>query len=432
MTDRRRNLFVLLLVARADRRLARSSSRRSRRKLGLDLKGGVQLVYQGKPTAAAEGRHAEAIDRALDIMRERVDAFGVAEPEIQRAGTDQIDGRPARRQERRARGAAGRHDRPAVLLRLGDERPRAENCKTDPTNADGHAAARRPARPAGCRSTTRSSARRKCTPATNTGRRRPTAALLPRSTTGTKKPFARPERRPTDLTRRARRRASAPARGTPRSSRSARARSSCAAEKASAKQGPADALLRPARPPGAVAARTSRTRSRTSTSGRGNGSRSSRSTSPTRAARRSRRSRARSPSAARTTRCPAATRRQRLPALRDRARQRARLGRRTSTTSENPDGIDGSNGARSPGGFTIQSAQDLAKMLKIGALPIKLELISRSQVSATLGKQALTRASIAGLVGLRDRRALPARLLPRPRPDRGRARSASTRSTSSR
>src|SRR3954467_9235891 len=66
---------------------------------------------------------------------------------------------------------------------------------------------------------------------------------------------------------------------------------------------------------------------------------------------------------------------------------------------ENPDGIDGQNGAQISGGFTIQSAQDLAKLLKIGALPLRLQLISRSQVSATLGKQALHQGLIAGLAG---------------------------------
>src|SRR5207244_3587996 len=37
---------------------------------------------------------------------------------------------------------------------------------------------------------------------------------------------------------------------------------------------------------------------------------------------------------------------------------------------------------------------------KSGALPIKLELISESQVSATLGKQALNQGLFAGLAGL--------------------------------
>ena len=85
---------------------------------------------------------------------------------------------------------------------------------------------------------------------------------------------------------------------------------------------------------------------------------------------------------------------------------------------ENPDGIDGSTGAQISGGFTITSAQDLAKILQIGALPIKLELISRSQVSATLGAQALDQGLAAGIAGLADRRAVPDRLLPRARPDR--------------
>jgi SecD/SecF fusion protein len=65
-----------------------------------------------------------------------------------------------------------------------------------------------------------------------------------------------------------------------------------------------------------------------------------------------------------------------------------------------PDGITGGGGADITGGFTIQSAQDLATQLRLGALPIKLKLISESQVSATLGKQALHQGLIAGAVGL--------------------------------
>jgi SecD/SecF fusion protein len=65
-----------------------------------------------------------------------------------------------------------------------------------------------------------------------------------------------------------------------------------------------------------------------------------------------------------------------------------------------PDGINGDNGADITGGFSIQSAQDLANQLRLGALPIKLKLISESQVSATLGQQALNQGLIAGLAGL--------------------------------
>ena len=65
-----------------------------------------------------------------------------------------------------------------------------------------------------------------------------------------------------------------------------------------------------------------------------------------------------------------------------------------------PDGISGGNGADITGGFTIQSAQDLATQLRLGALPIRLKLISESQVSATLGNQALHQGLLAGLAGL--------------------------------
>ncbi|WP_445150601.1 protein translocase subunit SecD [Baekduia sp. Peel2402] len=66
---------------------------------------------------------------------------------------------------------------------------------------------------------------------------------------------------------------------------------------------------------------------------------------------------------------------------------------------QNPDGIDGENGSQISGSFTIKSAQRLATLIKTGALPIKLELISQSQVSATLGQQALNDGLVAGIVG---------------------------------
>jgi SecD/SecF fusion protein len=69
--------------------------------------------------------------------------------------------------------------------------------------------------------------------------------------------------------------------------------------------------------------------------------------------------------------------------------------------AENPDGIDGRTGAQISGGFnSIQDAQDLATVLQIGALPINLKLISQSQVSATLGEQALDEGLRAGIIGL--------------------------------
>ncbi len=65
-----------------------------------------------------------------------------------------------------------------------------------------------------------------------------------------------------------------------------------------------------------------------------------------------------------------------------------------------PDGLGSSGGSEISGGFTITSAQSLAEELRLGALPIKLVKISESQVSSTLGAQALHNGLIAGLVGL--------------------------------
>src|SRR5207237_10610905 len=64
-----------------------------------------------------------------------------------------------------------------------------------------------------------------------------------------------------------------------------------------------------------------------------------------------------------------------------------------------PEAIDATNGSEISGGFTINSAQELANELQSGALPIRLELISNSQVSATLGKAALNEGLVAGLAG---------------------------------
>jgi len=69
--------------------------------------------------------------------------------------------------------------------------------------------------------------------------------------------------------------------------------------------------------------------------------------------------------------------------------------------AENPDGIDGRTGAQISGGFNgIGEAQDLASFLQRGALPINLTLISQSQVSATLGSEALDQGIKAGIIGL--------------------------------
>src|SRR5437764_343802 len=89
MSDRQRNGFILLLVAGL---IAVSAvvMLSMKTQLGLDLKGGVELVYQGLPTKQQPVVTQDALQRAVDIMRERVDQLGVSEPEIQRSGANQI------------------------------------------------------------------------------------------------------------------------------------------------------------------------------------------------------------------------------------------------------------------------------------------------------------------------------------------------------
>jgi SecD/SecF fusion protein len=89
MTNRTRNLsilgIVLLLLAAAGFVIATKATR-----LGLDLKGGTELVYQGQPTPQVPTITPQALDDALETIRKRTDALGVSEPEIQRSGRDQI------------------------------------------------------------------------------------------------------------------------------------------------------------------------------------------------------------------------------------------------------------------------------------------------------------------------------------------------------
>ncbi len=89
MTDRRRNAFILLVVAGLIALSAVMITTKKTR-LGLELKGGVQLTYQARPTAQSKV-DPESIERAISIMRKRVDQLGVAQPEIQSSGGDEID-----------------------------------------------------------------------------------------------------------------------------------------------------------------------------------------------------------------------------------------------------------------------------------------------------------------------------------------------------
>src|SRR5689334_7969694 len=58
---------------------------------GLDLQGGMHLALEIDQSKAGTGLNvSEAIDRALKVVRMRINEFGVSEPVVQKAGTDRI------------------------------------------------------------------------------------------------------------------------------------------------------------------------------------------------------------------------------------------------------------------------------------------------------------------------------------------------------
>ena len=59
-------------------------------KLGLDLQGGMHLALEVDESKGTVANRSEALDRALTVVRKRIDEFGTSEPVVQKAGTDRI------------------------------------------------------------------------------------------------------------------------------------------------------------------------------------------------------------------------------------------------------------------------------------------------------------------------------------------------------
>ena len=85
-TDKLRLFIVLIVVLGA---LCFAWLERDGLNLGLDLKGGAHIVLQAKDTPENPLRD-DSIDRLLAVLRNRIDQYGVAEPIIQKSGTDRI------------------------------------------------------------------------------------------------------------------------------------------------------------------------------------------------------------------------------------------------------------------------------------------------------------------------------------------------------
>jgi preprotein translocase subunit SecD len=90
----RTNIFfftlILALFAFAVCALVYPLFGREAMRLGLDLQGGIHMVYQADLSEVEPGTEAEAISGAMAVIEQRINVFGVTEPVIQKQGGDRI------------------------------------------------------------------------------------------------------------------------------------------------------------------------------------------------------------------------------------------------------------------------------------------------------------------------------------------------------
>src|SRR6476469_9369331 len=112
MTNRRRNFIVLGVVAAllllSVLIILPSGPLAKKTQLGLDLRGGVELIYQAEPTPQVPKVTPQAVSDAINTIRKRTNALGVSESEVQQQGRDQIDvGLPGVKNAARAESQVG-------------------------------------------------------------------------------------------------------------------------------------------------------------------------------------------------------------------------------------------------------------------------------------------------------------------------------------
>jgi SecD/SecF fusion protein len=396
MTDRRRNLIVLALVgvllALSLAVIIPGSPLSKKTREGLDLKGGTSLVYQAKPTKFSKVT-SDSIQRTMDIMRERVDSLGVAEPEIQRSGSDQIDvSLPDVSNADQAQQQVGTT---AVLAFYDWETsvlgPNGKPAPTD-SSVTGGSSAGQPG--AGTQTyyeaVTRASKFKPTNEPDDT-----TTGLFYGVDAKTKTVLCGPQGSEADASQACANAGKRPSSivKVPQGYIIVQAEADSTNKAAQALAADAYYILKddPALLGRDIKNPQQNTDSTTSQpdvtfdftkSGRAKWQKTTR---------------------AIAQRGQAAM----LPGVNPQAvanhfaivLDNKLISVPYIDPQQNPDGIDGANGSQISGSFTIKSAQRLANLIKTGALPIKLELISQSQVSATLGQQALHQGLIAGLVG---------------------------------
>ncbi len=92
MTRRNTLVFIIILAlfAFAICALIYPMLGREQIRLGLDLQGGIHMVYQADLSSVEPGKETEAIDGAIAVIEKRIDVLGVTEPVIQRQGEDRL------------------------------------------------------------------------------------------------------------------------------------------------------------------------------------------------------------------------------------------------------------------------------------------------------------------------------------------------------
>src|SRR3954465_5470935 len=147
MTDRRRNLIVLAIVAFllvvSLAMIIPGGPLAKKTQLGLDLRGGVELIYQAEPTPQVPKITPQAVSDAINTIRKRTNALGVSESEVSQQGADQIDvGLPGVKNAERAEKQVGT----TAQLQFYDWEPNiiGSNGKELGDNADDYSAADSP------------------------------------------------------------------------------------------------------------------------------------------------------------------------------------------------------------------------------------------------------------------------------------------------
>src|SRR4051794_32782635 len=94
MTDRRRNLIVLAIVGFllvvSLMIIVPGGPLAKKTQLGLDLRGGIELIYQAEPTPQVPKVTPQAVSDAINTIRKRTNALGVSESEVQQQGRDTV------------------------------------------------------------------------------------------------------------------------------------------------------------------------------------------------------------------------------------------------------------------------------------------------------------------------------------------------------